>query len=84
MTVSGAVMSAVIAADSLPEVTAMPHIQQLKKEKPAVTLSADELVALDASILSERTEPVHTLDEAFEIARKTRQQWMKAKTPVNA
>ncbi len=52
-------------------------MQQSINQKPTVTLTPDELAALEVGIRSESTEEIHTLDESVEFARKRRKSWMK-------
>ena len=50
-------------------------------DEKTVKLTAEELAAVDEGLLSEQTEPIYTLDEAFEFARKQRKEWKKPEVP---
>ncbi len=63
------------------EGAATKHVKVTKKKKP-VTLADDELAALDEGLRSEQTDRIYTMEEAFEFARKRRQEWTKAKAPA--
>ena len=53
--------------------------QFVKSRKKPVELSTEELAALEEGIRSEREDPICNLEEAFEFARKRREQWKKTK-----
>jgi hypothetical protein len=48
-----------------------------KPEEKPVKLTPEELAALDEGIRSAKEDPIRTLDEAVEFARKRRKLWMK-------
>lgn len=51
-----------------------------KDKEELIELSPEEEAALEAGILSEKTDRIYTVEESFELARKLHKEWVKAPT----
>ncbi|CAN5619062.1 hypothetical protein BH11ARM2_BH11ARM2_26120 [soil metagenome] len=47
------------------------------QETDEIVLTPEDIEAIEEGLRSAREDPIHTLDEAFEIARARSQEWMK-------